>query len=973
MQTFLKITTDYTLMQSLIKIPTLIAFLTKNHAPVCGICDKNLFGVMEFYDACEEAKITPLIGLEVEVSSCSFYLYARGYAGYRALLKIHTQKEKEELSIYDIETHASDLNIILPYAYVEQYKEYASLFPHFYIGYTTEYEKNNAMIVTTNVLFCPDIKMFSLKDSMYLTMLKAIDTNNSYKTFAQENYEKNALQYYLDEDIKDDCLEEFIATSIVEIPKKNWYIPKYKESVDSKEFLKALANKGLKKRMQNQVPETYQERLDYELSVINKMGFADYFLIVYDYVLYAKKNHILVGAGRGSAVGSLVSYSLGITDVDPLTYHLLFERFLNPERVTMPDIDIDFEERRRDEVINYVKERYGKDKVSNIMTFGTLKSKLVLRSVGKALEIHPSILENFLDKIDPKLSLNENLQNKEIRYILENQKELLNLYQISLKLEGLKKHISTHAAGVVIASVPLDDVIPIHYNNQDLLTGYTMNYLEELGLLKMDFLALRNLTIIADILKLILENSHTHIDLNTLDLNDPRVLEIFAKAKTVGIFQFESEGMKNFLRKLKPTSFLDIVSAIALYRPGPMDNIDSFIRRKEGKERITYLHPDLEPILKETYGIIVYQEQIMQILVKVGGFSFAEADTIRRAMSKKKREIIESGEEKFLRQSTKRGYDKKIAKEIYDLILKFANFGFNKSHSVSYALIGYQMAYLRAYYKAYFIANLLNMNVSNTQKTKEYIALAKQEEIMVAPPLINQSGLTYKIEGRLLRMPLGVIKNIGIESIKNILSERAKKPFQDFFDFVARTYGKSVNRKTIEALIMAGAFTEFKENKNTLFQNLEKAINYAALTGSEEDNSILKPALIAKPAPTAEEERVYEYNSFGFYISNHPASKYLDPKIMKLEEMTSHYNQYVTCVVLLEYKKEIQTKNNEKMAFLTASDETGEGNFVVFASEMKELATVKVGDCVLIQGRVARRYMEYQINVNHIEKIKEGV
>ena len=970
----IKVTTDYSMMKSLIKIPDLITFLEKHSVSICGICDENLFGVMEFYDECIKHNIIPLIGLELELANCTFYVYARGYNGYLTLLKLHTKKEQNTLSIFDLETHREDLNIILPYAYLPEYKEYASKFPHFYIGFTTEYEKNNASILTDQLLFCPNFKMFLQGDSAYLTMLEAIDTNNAYALLEKKDYEKNSLLYYINENFEDEILKDFIKTSTVEIPKNKRYIPQYLKEGSSFQFLNSLALKGLKKRLQGNLNPTYLDRLHYELSVIEKMGFSDYFLIVYDYVLFAKKNGILVGAGRGSAVGSLVSYSLGITDVDPLEYHLLFERFLNPERVTMPDIDIDFEETRRDEVVKYVKEKYGKEKVANIMTFGTLKSKLVLRSVGKALEIHPSILEPFLNKIDPKLNLKENLENKEIKYYIETQAKIKQMVQISLKLEGLKKHISTHAAGVVISSVCLDDVIPIHYNGEELLTGVTMNYLEELGLLKMDFLALRNLTIIANILELIEKNTGTKVNLNTIPLNDSKVLNLFSNAKTVGVFQFESEGMKNFLRKLKPTSFLDIVSAIALFRPGPMENIDSFIRRKEKKEAITYLHPDLEPILKETYGIIVYQEQIMQILVKIGGFSFAEADTIRRAMSKKKREVIESSEKSFLSRATERGYELKIAKEIYDLILKFANYGFNKSHSVSYALIGYQMAYLRTYYPVYFLANLLNMNVDSVAKTKEYMVLAKQEGITFLPPSINESNFSYTILGGSLQMPLSIIKNLGMESVKSILEERKTHgKFQDFLDFVVRTYGKSVNRKTIEALIMAGTFDEFKMNHRTLKENLDIALNYAMIANDLDPSLVMKPTLEEKEDLSNEEKRQEEFASFGFYVTNHPASKYVDPTIMKIENIASFHNKYVTCVGLLEYKKEILTKTGEKMAFLTISDETGSGNFVVFASEMRELEDIKVGDVVLVKGRVARRYMEYQININKIEKLNEGV
>ncbi|MBD9074413.1 DNA polymerase III subunit alpha, partial [bacterium] len=467
------------------------------------------------------------------------------------------------------------------------------------------------------------------------------------------------------------------------------------------------------------------------------MGFDDYFLIVYDYVLFAKKNDIMVGVGRGSAVGSLVSYSLGITDIDPMPYHLLFERFLNPDRVTMPDIDIDFEEKRREDVITYVKNRYGMDKVSHIITFGTLKSRLVIRSVGKALNINPSLIDSFTRLLDARLTLKENLQNQNLlQKTLENQ-SLKELTKYALALEGLKKHISVHAAGVVISSEPLDNVIPVRYLNNERLTGFTMNYLEDLGLLKMDFLVITNLDIIKNVTNLIYEETKQKINLRNINLSDDNVLKCFREGDTLGVFQFDSEGMKNFLMQLKPTSFQDMINAIALYRPGPMDNIPKFIKRKEKKEAVTYPHPDLEPILKETYGIIVYQEQIMQILSLMGGFTYAEADTIRRAMSKKKKDKIEMFREKFIMGATTKGYDKALASEVYELISKFANYGFNKSHSVAYAYMGYLMAYLKCYYPLYFITSILNMSLDSTTKTQEYLALAKRYKIKVLPPDIN--------------------------------------------------------------------------------------------------------------------------------------------------------------------------------------------------------------------------------------------
>ncbi len=965
----LKVTTDYSLLKSMITIPKLALFLEKYNIFACGICDTNLFGVMEFYNTLKAKNIKPLIGLEIKIENITLYLYAKNYQGYQVLLKLNTKKEKEEITLEELIEKKENLNIILPYFEIENYKKLAEKLEKIYIGYTKEIEKNNANILTENLVFCPNIKAFTKKETEYLPLLEAIDLNESIKLIEKKDLSKNSMEYAVKEEKFLDKTEEFVASCNVEILKKENYIPTYLKEGSSEEFLVALAKKGLQKRLKNERKEKYIKRLNYELSVIQNMGFVNYFLIVYDYVKYAKQNKILVGVGRGSAVGSLVSYCLGITDVDPLEYNLLFERFLNPERITMPDIDIDFEETRRDEVINYVKEKYGKENVANIMTFGTLKSKLALRSVGKSLEINQAIIDAFVNKIDIKKTLQENLQNKEILYYVEQNEDIKKMMLNSLKIEGLKKHISTHAAGVVISSVPLDTVIPIHFNNGDLLTGVTMNYLEDLGLLKMDFLSISNLTIIRSVLELIEENTNQKLDINKIDLNDQSVLDLFTNANTIGIFQFESEGMKSFLRKLKPTKFLDLVAAMALYRPGPMDNIDTYIKRKEGKEKIEYLHPDLKDILEETYGIIVYQEQIMQILVLIGGFSFSEADIIRRAMSKKKKEIIEEYKEKFIIGARKKGYIENVVLKIYELIVKFADYGFNKSHSVSYALFGYQMAYLKTYYPIYYIANLLNLNIASTIKTKEYLGLAKKMGIKVLPPSVNKSELTYKIEGNTIRLPFEVIKGLGSEAGKVIVNNR---PYLDFFDFVKKTYGKSVTKKTIESLISAGAFLEIEENQNSLRKSIEKALKYAELSIGLEEDFILKPVLEESEKEREEEKRKKEYEVLGFYLSNHPSSRYIEEKIMKLEHIEEYHNKHVECVVVVEKIKELTTKKGERMAFLTASDETDVGNFVVFASIMKYLQNVKIGDLILIEGRIARRYLEYQINVNKIEKISGG-
>lgn len=970
----LKVTTDYTLLKSMIKIEELISFLKEQQITACGICDTNLYGIMQFYDACKENEIKPVIGLEIPFLEKNFYCYAKNYKGYQNLLKLHSIMEERELAKIDLELYHHDLKIIIPYEKKELFDELKDMFDT-WIGYSTYYEKNNALIITEKVVYVRNIKALKEKDTVYLDYLKMIDLGKTAGELEKGNYEKSFFNKAEVEEEDEKSTEEFIKDIDILIPKNNRYIPHYDSGVNnSYEYLVALTKKGLQKRMNHHLTEEYVTRLKYELEVIKKMDFADYFLIVYDYVFFAKKNGILVGPGRGSAAGSLVSYSLGITDVDPIKYKLLFERFLNPNRITMPDIDIDFEYTKRGKVIDYVKEKYGHDSVAGIMTFGTLGSKLVLRDIGKCLELDSGLVNKFVNLIDPKKSLNENLENPAVKFYIDNHKEIQDWYKICMKLEGLKRHISTHAAGVVISSVPLDSVIPICYSGGEMLTGVTMGYLEELGLLKMDFLALRNLTIIQNVLDLIKKDTGKQINLNAIDLNDKNVLKLFETANTTGIFQFESVGMVSFLEKLKANSFDDLVAALALFRPGPMQNIDTFIRRKEGKEKIDYLHPDLENILKDTYGIIVYQEQIMQILSKIGGFTFAESDTIRRAMSKKKKEVIEAYQNKFIDGAIKRGYTKELAEKIYNLILQFANYGFNKAHSVSYALIGYQMAYLKVNYPIYYIANLLNMSINDKDKTREYMIEAKKLNYQIVAPDINLSTSEYLIKKNSLVLPFSIIKNVGAESVNTIIEEREKHgKFQDFFDFVGRSYGKSVNKKTIECLIDAGAFLQMEKSYDTLKENIDSAINYATLVSDldatllENSDLVMKPSL-KRVVEKEVDERAREFETFGFYISNHPSSKFASPNITKLNQMISKFDKQVKCVVVIEDIRKIETKKKEPMAFVHASDETGSSDFVFFSNVYPLLTNIKKNDLVEIQGKVTKRFDKYQINASGLIK-----
>ena len=945
----LKVTTDYTLLKSLIKIPDLITFLVSNKISACAICDENLYGALDFYKSCKNNNIKPIIGLSVLLNDLDIYLYAINYDGYKNLLKIHTIIETRNLGIVDLENYKDNVLCIVPYKSIEFWKN-LSFFEYLYIGFSNLFEKNNALILTENVVYVNDLRALKLEDIKYLSYL------DDLRKEARIDYANN--YYQIPEFIDGEKIEKIVNLINLEIPHDKRYIPKYNPNIDDAAFLRSLSLKGLTKRLNGNIPKNYLDRLNYELSVIEKMGFVDYFLIVYDYVLYAKKHDILVGPGRGSAAGSLVSFSVGITDIDPIKYNLLFERFLNPSRVTMPDIDIDFDATKRNIVINYVKEKYGEKNVALGLTFNTLKSKLVIREVGKLLRIDNTLIDRFAKAIDASLSLKDNLKNEYVKKYLNSYKELKIVYEVSLKLEGIKKNISTHAAGVVISSVYLDEVIPVHISNGELITGTTMEFLEDIGLLKMDFLGIRNLTMIASILKMIGQDV-----LKNIDLNDKKVYELFINAKTDGIFQFETPAMKSLLVKLKPNCFNDLIVAVALGRPGPKEQAPSFIKRRNKEEGITYIHPDLESILKETNGILIYQEQIIAILVKIAGYNLAEADLIRRAVSKKKESVLISEKEKFVKRAINNGYTENVANAIYDLIVKFASYGFNKSHSVAYALIAYQMAYLKTYYPAHFFTQLLNDG--NNTKNTYYFSYLKSRGIKFFKPSINNTNVDYYISDNKLFMPLWIIKNIKLDLTKKIIAARGNG-YTDIFDFAYKTKD-FMTKGIMENLIRAGAMDNFSLNHQTLINNIDSALNYGEL--ADPDGLIPKPLIVEYNEYGSDVLRSDELNSYGFYITNHPASIYLSPEYMKISTMKNYAYKKIKSVVIVEKISKIKTKKNEDMAFFTGSDETGIADFTVFPKTFDFFKDIKIGDLVMVLGEVQQRFDKYQIVVNNIKII----
>lgn len=957
--------TDYSLLSSLIKIDDLIENLKKKNISSCGIVDNNLYGTMEIVHKFEKAGIKPIIGLDLN----KILLYVKNETGYYNLVKIETLKNKEELSFEVLKEFCEGLVCICLDR--DTYVKFKDIYKEIYVGVSTR--KEEELYDDLETVFINKTLYLEKPLYKYLPYVLMIRDGKTISDGIEFTYQDNYL-FTSDEvsfrvslksinntlKISDACNISF---------KKELFMPKY-DVEDSKEFLKSLSLKGLRRRLNGNVSKVYLERLEYELDVILKMHFEDYFLVVYDYIKYAKQNGILVGPGRGSAAGSLVSYCLGITDVDPIKYNLLFERFLNPERITMPDIDTDFPDNRRDDVINYVKDKYGEENVAGIITFGTLGGRASVRDVGRVLMVPSKYLDIICKKIPFKGTLKDlKHSDREINTLIENDDKLKLLYNIVNLIEGNKRHTSIHAAGIVISYKHLDEVVPIKISDDINLTEYTMDYLEELGLIKMDFLGIKNLSIIDNVINDIYITTNKKIDFNRIVFDDPKVMNLFAKGDTTGIFQFESEGMKRFLRDLKPSNFIDLCNAIALFRPGPASNIPSFIKRKEKKEKIEYLDESLKPILEDTYGIIVYQEQIMLIAREFAGYTLAEADLLRRAMSKKKYDILKNEEARFIEKSVKNGKDSAKAKELFDLILAFAGYGFNKSHSVSYSIVAYKMAYLKYYFPKEFYANLLSSVVGSEEKIKEYLMEVKKLGIKILPPSINKSlNNRFVFEKNAIIFPFSSIRNVGGVISNHIISNR-NTPYKDIFDFLKRTFKKTNNRKVLESLIYAHVFDEFY-NINTLISNLDNILNYVELAIDMDEDILEKPVIELKEELPVDEILQKEKEVFGFYLTSHQTEKFKlnNPDITDIYDIKDYLNKRVNVIVLIDKVKEIVTKKNDVMCFITGSDNTGSTTLIVFPDLYKEVNNFKKNEIIKVKGKVERRFNEFQIICNEIER-----
>ena len=964
----LQVKTCYSLLRSLNDIPKLVDKASKLGYSSLAITDNdNMFGVMQFYLECKKNNIKPIIGISLSVGDIQILLYSKNKEGYRNLIKLSTIVSDRDIVINDLIKYRNNLILVMPsFCYKD---DIFNLYEDAFIGYSKLEEIKND---NKKYVFINDVSYLEKEDYKYLDYLYMIDEDKklgSYelnKHIGKHLYSLDEFEIVIDEFVIDN-FNYIINNCNLEIGYTDNLLPVYDDKIDAYSYLSELCYKGLNRRLNNNVSDIYNTRLKYELSIIKQMGFCNYFLVVWDYVKYAKFNDILVGPGRGSAAGSLVSYTLGITDIDPIKYDLLFERFLNPERVTMPDIDIDFDSEKRGTVIDYVTNKYGEKRVAGIITFNTLGAKQVLRDVGRVLDISVGSIDS-LTKLIRSESLTEIYKNNSrFRTAVSSNTEFRRLYDIAVRLEGLPRHISVHAAGIVMSRVDLDETIPLYRNQLGMyVTGYSMNYLESLGLLKMDFLGISNLTLIDKVIKEIRDKEKLNITFAKIPLNDKKTYDIFKNAKTDGVFQFESNGMKNFLKKLKPNCFDDIVAALALYRPGPMGNIDTYIRRKEGKEKVEYIEPSLEEVLRPTYGIIIYQEQIMQIARVMAGYSLAEADNLRRAMSKKKEDILLKEQPKFIEGCIKNGYSRENSQNVYNLILKFANYGFNKSHSVGYATVAYKMAFLKTYFFKYFMACLLSNVIGSDFKTKSYINECRSNNIKVVGPDINISTNKYEIINDDIVCPISIIHGVGTVGCNDIINIRKDGEFIDFIDFIKRVYKVNIGRKLIENLIYAGCFSSFGYNKKTLMENLDDLLNYAELSQDDGFIKIEVPEIVIYDEYSKDELIDIEFRLFGFYLLEHPVSKYRKDYNVTSIMLEDCFDKLVKMVLQVSSIREVVTKNNDVMAFVNAGDEFGSVDLTLFPNYYSKYHDIKNGNIVEFYGRVEKRFDKYQIVVSSL-------
>ena len=1019
--THLHLHTEFSLLDGAIKLDQLIKRIKDCGMTSVAITDHgNIFGAVKFFELCKKAGIKPILGIETyftedasikDVNNKYYHqlLLVQNEIGYKNLCKLISYSFNEgfyfkpRIDYNILKKHADGLiattaclgghipQLIIKNQFDEARKQiewFIDVFGQDRFFLEVQPEDQEEQIIVNNFMYevAPqyNLNIIATTDAHYLTpdyrdaheTMLCIQTHHKIDeedrmTFGSckpwvrsidemlQAFKGHEEILWNTQKIVDQCNFNFEMGKLL--------FPTFDIPSDhtQESYFEELCHRGFEKLIsQGHIPandEKYTHRLQLEIDLIKQMGFIGYFLIVSDFIQWSKRNQIPVGPGRGSAAGSLVAWTLEITNIDPLKYNLLFERFLNPERVSMPDIDIDFCIEGREKVIQYCRDKYGHNKVCNIITFGTMAAKGVLKDVARALGL-PFEDANAITDLVPdqlKITLEEALaQEPRLAELKNSNPKVAHLFDLSFRLEGLTRHASKHAAGIVISPLPIDEVLPVYIppKSNELVTQYAMTELEKLGFLKIDFLGLKNLTLIDRILKLIKRTQNIDIDIDKIPMQDEKAFELICQGKTSGVFQLESDGLKDVLRRLQPDKFEDIIAVNALYRPGPLGSgmVDDFIERRHGRQKIVYLFDDLAPVLEETYGVIVYQEQVMKIASTVAGYSLGEADILRRAMGKKKVDVMTQQRELFLARAKERNYDEKKSGELFDLMAYFAGYGFNKSHSAAYAKIAYQTAYLKANYLPEFMACLISLEMDNAEKMSFYLEEAKDLNLEILPPHINQSEIEFNVVDKKLLFGLQGIKSVGLAALENIIQERAKRHFTDLLDFCTRIDLRTSNKRVIENLIYAGAFDSLPGNRAQQFEELAAIMDRAIAIKREQetgqmglfnapkkDNTQESYAFQPLPEWSEKEKLQHEKETIGFYLSAHPLDSY-QPLIKSTQNhlfsdashiiKQTHGNKepIFTGCGFMRSNRIVFTKKGDRMAFVQLEDISGVAEIILF-------------------------------------------
>ncbi|MFH1255135.1 MAG: DNA polymerase III subunit alpha [bacterium] len=1062
--THLHVHSHYSLLDGLTKIDELIQKAKDEGCDSLALTDHGvMYGAVEFYQKCKKAGIKPIMGVEAYLAPGSRFdknvksdernyhllLLAKNKTGYRNLIKLTSIAHlegfyyKPRIDWEVLSEHkdglialtaclAGEIPRLIASGKTDKAKkrilEYSELFGegNFYLELQShpnlenqekinktliEFSKElNIPVVATNDVHYLNKDDDEAQDVLLCLQTKKKKQDRDRMTMVGGDYSFRSVKQMV-EDFKD--IPEAIANSEkiaeacnLEIELGKIQLPYFSapDGMSAEDYIDILCKKGLVERYgknYEQVDSVIMERMDYELSVIKKMGWPSYFLIVSDFVNWAKSNKIVVGPGRGSAAGSLVSYLLNITNIDPLKYDLLFERFLNPDRISMPDIDMDFADIRRDEVLRYVEEKYGKDHVSQIITFGTMAARAAIRDVGRVLGYAYELCDKLAKMIPMFSKISQAVEEiGELKELYKNDSGVKKIIDYAKRLEGVARHASTHACGVIITKDPLTEHVPLQYassSDRTIVSQFSLHPVEDLGLLKMDFLGLKNLTIIESAVKIIKNTRGILIDIDKIPQDDELTYKLFQDGETTGVFQFESSGMKRYLRDLKPTEFEDIIAMVALYRPGPMEWIPGYINGKHGRKKPSYLHAKLKPILEKTYGVAIYQEQVMQIARDLAGFTMAEADVLRKAMGKKIVKLLTEQKEKFVDGCVKNGIPSQMAESIFSFIEPFAGYGFNRSHAACYALIGYQTAYLKAHWPTEFMAALLTADQQNTDRIAIEIEECRRMRIKVMAPDINQSfdSFTVVTSGTeknmavnrdeapdTIRFGLKAIKNIGEHISEEIIAERKKNgPYEDITDFLERVCDKDLNKKSLESLIKSGGLDKFGE-RGLLLGNIDIILEFNSETAKTKSNGQANlfsdaPSLNFNrklkfeqaPAATQREKLAWEKELLGLYISEHPFSEFkqfLNQAVLPVSKLQEHKSDHQIYAggVITKIKK-IITRSNEPMLFVKIEDTGGSVEILVFPSLLKENDLIwQEGKIVLCQGKLSDKDQELKLLCN---------